>query len=141
MSSIEERIKEQFQVPLEAQQEHLEKAFNALNQLQDTPKQWAEPKKEIENCVLPQLNRWLKVLQNMRRPIENVKRFKKERKRVNRAYNLTITSWPGMMMRGKMFLLFLLNLIKKVIVYGTLLGAAGGLLYLIYTGIMKLING
>ncbi len=138
MTDIKAQIKEPFETTRNNQLTNIEEALAAYDDFQETPKKWSTPKKEIQECVLPQFNKWLQQLKKIRHPLSNKKEFYNERKRINRIKHFTLFTGRGFLMRAKIILVFLLNILKKIVIFSSIIGAAAGVLYLLYEGIMYL---
>jgi hypothetical protein len=116
MPTFREKVKEPFEMLLKQQYSQLESTAETLETHGPVKNKWEKPKKNIQYWVIPQFKGWGEALDRIRRPISNIKTFKRERKRLKRAEYFTRFHWRVLMVRGRILLMGLASIFKIPVV-------------------------
>lgn len=109
---IRSKIKEPFGRVLEDNFARLEAAAREFEASRDVPKEWETPKGNIRHCILPQFGKWAEARRRLQEPLRNLKTFKREKRRVQRARGLTWFHGRAFFMRVQMLLMGVLFIVK-----------------------------
>ena len=137
MSTFRDKVKEPFGMLLKQQFSQLESTAETLEAHGTVKKKWEKPKKNIQYWVIPQFKRWGEALERIRRPLNNRKTFKRERKRLKRVEYFTRFHWRALMVRTRilpMGLVFIVKipLVTVILILKNILAVPVAIFYIIY---------
>ncbi len=113
---IKTKIKEPFDRVLEDNFVRLDAAAREFEVSRDVPKEWDTSKGNIRHCVLPQFRKWVEVRKRLQVPFRNLKTFRREKRRMERARGLTWFHGRAFFMRVRMLLMGVLFIVRLPIV-------------------------
>jgi len=113
---IRSKIKGSFDRVLEDNFARLEAAAREFEENREVPDGWGESKGNIRHCVLPQFGKWAEGRKRLQEPFRNLKAFRREMRRVQRARGLTWVHGRAFFMRLQMLLMGILFIIRLPIV-------------------------
>ena len=113
---IRSKVKESFARVFEDNFARLEEAAREFEAGREVPEGWETPKGNIRHCVLPQFGRWAEVRGRLQEPFRNLKVFRREMRRVQRARGLAWFHGRAFFMRIQMLLMGILFIIRLPIV-------------------------
>lgn len=128
MSDISEELKKSLSGQLDHQLLLLDNAVTELEQYKAIVSVWPGRKQRIRQYIAAKLNRWAAALKKLIRPL-NLKPYKREKKRIIRAANVTFFHYRGFMARSRLMAFRILNILRICIILGMF---AGGFFLLIY---------
>ncbi|MCP5049065.1 MAG: hypothetical protein GY940_17985 [bacterium] len=135
---MKEKLKEPFLRHARDIQEQLDGGWEKLQQQEEVVRQWPVRKKRLTHVVLEPLRKWVEALKKMAQPLKNIKRYKKEKKRLNRAKYPSFYSWGGFMKRFQILIARSFNIVRILVilsVYFSILLLVGYLIMKLFTAI------
>lgn len=138
MTDLNEELKKSLSGQLDHQLLLLDNAVTELEQYKDVVSLWPGRKRRILHHIAAKLDRWNASLKKLIRPL-NLKAYKREKKRIIRAGNITFLHSRGFMARFKLQVLRTLNILRIVTVLGFFVGCFFLLIYLVVKGLGLLI--
>jgi len=121
MSEFTEKLKQPFEEALDYQVSRLNKAAAEMDGQKEVMSQWPIRKSRIVRGIIKPLERWRAMLRQITRPM-TWKRYKREKKRLLRARNLTWFHWRGFIASTQLAALRILNIIRILLVLGFSIG-------------------
>ena len=121
MAEFIEKLKQPFEESLNYQVSRLNKAVEEMNGQKEVISRWPVRKNRIARGIIKPLGQWRAMLKQMTRPMI-WKRYKREKKRLLQAKNLTWFHWRGFIASTHLAALRILNIIRILLILGFSIG-------------------
>jgi len=122
MSEFTEKLKEPFEQQLDEQSRLLDSGWAEFEDHKEIVHQWSARKNKVFNSIVKTMQQWTADLKKMARPL-NLKRYKREKRRLMRAKHVALFSWGGFRKGLQLALLETLNIIRILIILTVYIGA------------------
>jgi hypothetical protein len=115
MSQFTGKLKEPFEDQLNQQHLQLDLAFAELDEVKDIINHWPARKKRVITGILKPMQKWSVQLKKMAKPLD-MRKYKREKKRLLRFKNITWSHWRGFTLSLKLAFLWTLNMIRILLI-------------------------
>lgn len=115
MSQLRETLKEPFENQLNQQLMQLDLAHAELVEQKEFIDHWPARKRKITTEILKPMRKWAGGLKKMARPLD-MKKYKREKKRLLRFKHITWSHWRGFNLSLKVAFIWTLNMIRIMLI-------------------------
>lgn len=133
MSKFTEKLKEPFEDQLNQQHLQLDLAFAELDEVKEVINHWPNRKKRIITGILKPMRKWSAQLKKMAKPLD-MRKYKREKKRLLRFKNITWSHWRGFFLSLKLAFLWTINIIRILVILSFYIGIILLAVYLVIKG-------
>jgi hypothetical protein len=134
MSEMTEKLKEPFEHQLNQQLLQLDLANAELDEHKDIVNQWPVRKRKMMTGIIKPMKKWAADLRKIAIPLNSMKKYKREKKRLLRFKNITWCHWRGFILSFKVAFLWILNLIRILLILAFYIGMILLVVYLLIKG-------